>query len=152
MEDLEKEAEICGLLVELMMLFNHKIFNEVAYVVYRVWSNRYTAFRASKKTKGSIIPSFSNFFGFEDQESGFGNSLSLSDESNTSEIVEASGEGIEELARELFLSKKLKHVNLQELRSNNLNRSESISEFTGFMKAISKAVFLSAEGIYEEET
>jgi hypothetical protein len=99
MEDLEKEAEICGLLVELMVLFNHKVFNEVAYAVYRVWSNRYTAFRASKKMKSSVIPSFSNFFGFEDEENGFGNTASLSDESNTSEIVDASSEGIEELAR-----------------------------------------------------
>jgi hypothetical protein len=59
---------------------------------------------------------------------------------------------MEALALELFLSKKLKHINLQELRNSKLNRSQSISEFTLFLKAISKAVFLSAEGIYEEET
>lgn len=59
---------------------------------------------------------------------------------------------MEELARELFHSKKFKYLNLQEVKSTNLNRSESITEFTAFLKSISKAVFLSAEGIYEEET
>jgi hypothetical protein len=99
MEDLEKEAEVCSLLVELMVLFNHKIFNEVAYVVYRIWSSRYSAFRAGKKMKSPLIASFSNFFGFEDEEKGFGNSAFLSDETNTAEIVAASTEGIEELAK-----------------------------------------------------
>lgn len=83
MEDLEKEAEVCSLLVELMVLFNHKIFNELAYVVYRIWSSRYTAFRASKKMKSALIPSFCNFFGFEDEEKGFANNAFLSEQTNT---------------------------------------------------------------------
>jgi hypothetical protein len=68
MEDLEKETELCGLLVELMMLFNHKIFNEIAYVVYRIWANKYSAFRKNKQSKQtSLLPSFSNFFGFAEE-------------------------------------------------------------------------------------
>jgi 1-deoxy-D-xylulose 5-phosphate reductoisomerase len=128
-----------------MLLFNHKIFNEVAYAVYRIWSTKYTTFRNNKtQKKTALFPSFSNFFGFEAEEKSFSNTLSFSDDSSISEIVEASEEGIEELARELFLSKKIKYLNLQEVKSTHLNRSESIVEFTQFMKTISKAVFLSA--------
>jgi hypothetical protein len=46
-----------------------------------------------------FMPSFSNFFGFEEEEKDFGNAFSFSEQSSTFEIVEASSEGMDELAR-----------------------------------------------------
>lgn len=65
MEDLERETEVCGLLVEMMVLFNQNIFNELVYVIYRIWSTKYLKFRNDKSHKESFLPSFSNFCGFE---------------------------------------------------------------------------------------
>lgn len=76
--------------------------------------------------------------------------MSFSDDSNATEISEASCEGMEELARELFNSKKLKYLNLQEMKQC-ANKQAALNQFTIFIKSISKAVFLSAEGIYESE-
>lgn len=67
MMDLQKEAEICSLLVELMVLFNETVFNELIYVIQGIWERKYTPFRQSKlNSKTSIIPQFKRFFGFED--------------------------------------------------------------------------------------
>ena len=99
MEDLERETEVCGLLVEMMLLFNHNIFNELVYITYRIWSTKYLKFRNDKSNKESFLPSFSNFCGFESSEKSFGESTHYSESSSTSEVVQASSEGLEELAK-----------------------------------------------------
>lgn len=87
MEDLERETEVCGLLVEMMLLFNQNIFNELVYVIYRIWSTKYLKFRNDKSNKTSFLPSFSNFCGFESEEKSFGESTHYSESSSTSEVV-----------------------------------------------------------------
>lgn len=54
------------------------------------------------------------------------------------------------MAKELFSSKKLKYLNLQEIWDKKGSK-EVRQEFEVFIKMVAKAVFLSAEGIYEEE-
>lgn len=56
---------------------------------------------------------------------------------------------MEELAFELFSSKKLKYLNLQEVKGVR-SKEDAKKEFVKFVKSISKAVFLSAEGVYSE--
>jgi hypothetical protein len=65
-------------------------------------------------------------------------------------VREASEKEIEELARELFISKRLKYLNFQEIRGEKSSKSILQNNFLTFIKMISKSVFLSAEGIYEE--
>jgi hypothetical protein len=59
--------------------------------------------------------------------------------------------GIEELGRELFFSKKLKLINFQDVKGVNKDRRVMKEHFITFLKVISKSVFLSAEGIYEDD-
>lgn len=72
--------------------------------------------------------------------------------SDFSTVSNASEEGIEKIVEELFNSKKLKYINLQEIRCLRGKRTDAKIYFSDFLKVISKAVFLSAEGIYEETT
>lgn len=53
------------------------------------------------------------------------------------------------MARELFNSKKLKYLNFQEIRGEKTSTVELRENFTKFVGVVAKAVFLSAEGIYE---
>ena len=44
-EELQKEDELSNLLVELMVLFNQKIFGEIVYVIHTIWNKKYLGFR-----------------------------------------------------------------------------------------------------------
>lgn len=69
----------------------------------------------------------------------------------TSEITDKAEEGIEKLAEELFNSKKLKYLNMKEVQGEKQEEKAVRRQFEGFVKKVSRAVFLSAEGVYEEE-
>jgi hypothetical protein len=59
---------------------------------------------------------------------------------------------LEQLARELFYSKKLRLLNLAEGKLPRREKRALEEHFLAFLKAVSKSVFLSAEGFYEDET
>lgn len=96
-----------------------------------------------------MIPKFSCFFGFEDAEVDM-DGVTIEEKDNA-EIIAKSQENIEDLARELFNSKKLKYLNFQDVRGEKKAGHVLREQFELFLKAVSKAVFLSAEGVYEEE-
>jgi len=64
-EELQNESELSNLLVELMVLFNPKIFGEVVYIIHTIWNQNYLNFRDSKKETCTMLPKFNSFFGFE---------------------------------------------------------------------------------------
>ena len=149
-EELQKETELCGLLVELMMLFNARIFGEIVYVVYTIWNKKYLKYREERKqnTK-NVIPAFNCFYGFQDEEVEL--ERASANEYKEAKEIKARSEEIEDLVRQLFASKKLKYLNFQEIKGEKVSGMMLIDNFEVFVKAVSKAVFLSAEGIYEEE-
>jgi hypothetical protein len=149
-EELQNESELSNLLVEMMMLFNPKIFSEIVYIVHTIWNKSYLNFRDSKKTTNSVLPKFNSFFGFEGFEIER-EDFSINS-SETKEIVEKSEEDIEELAQELFDSKKLKYFNFKDIRGQKQNNQVLRQQFEQFVKIVSRAVYLSAEGVYEEES
>ena len=66
---MQKETELCGLLIELMTFFNPKIFGEVLYIIHQIWHQKYLPFRNRQKEGNSkVIPKFSCFFGYEGEE------------------------------------------------------------------------------------
>ena len=132
-----------------MILFNQKIFGEIVYVVHTIWNKKYLNFRESKKNVGNILPRFNCFFGFQ----GFESQKESIDTNclENEEIVEKSEEGIEELAQELFDSKKLKLLNFKDVKGQHQEEEVIREKFEEFVKKVSKAVYLSAEGVYEEE-
>lgn len=133
-----------------MTFFNSKIFGELVYIVHTVWNKKYLNYRQQRNTRNNpVIPKFSCFFGFNDQE--LERDQVDIDEKDHGEIVAHSQENLQSLAQELFSSKKLKYLNFQELRGEKKGEDVLRGQFELFMKAVSKAVFLSAEGIYEEE-
>lgn len=134
-----------------MVLFNHHVFNEIAYAVFKVWSSNYKLFKSSKPKKQSLFPSFCSFNGFEEEEQFFESGMTFNG-SDYSTVSNASEEGVEKIVDDLFNSKKIKYINLQEIRSLRGKRTDAKIYFSDFLKVISKAVFLSAEGIYEETT
>ena len=97
-----------------------------------------------------MIPKFNSFFGFEGFEIER-EDFSINS-SETKEIVEKSEEDIEELAQELFDSKKLKYFNFKDIRGQKQNNQVLRQQFEQFVKIVSRAVYLSAEGVYEEES
>lgn len=68
---------------------------------------------------------------------------------DSKEIANASQEEVEELARELFNSKKLKYLNFQEIRGEKASNMVLREKFERFVGVVCRGVFLSAEGIYE---
>jgi len=127
-----------------MVLFNEKVFNELIYVIQNVWERRYLSYRESKTIKKtSLIPQFKCFFGFEDDEKDCENNM-YDDTNNNNEVREASENEIEELARELFHSKRLKYLNFQEIHGKKSSKNVLQDQFLTFIKTISKSVFLSA--------
>lgn len=70
---------------------------------------------------------------------------------DSAEVKAAAEEDIEQLAYELFLSKRLKYLNFQNVKGDKKQRAVLRANFVVFVKAVSKAVFLSAEGIFDEE-
>ncbi len=73
------------------------------------------------------------------------------EEADLKEIKRAALDGIEELGHQLFYSKKLKYLNLQGVLQSKVEKQELKGQFIVLLKAISKSVFLSAEGLYEDE-
>jgi hypothetical protein len=150
MMDLQKEAEVCSLLVELMVLFNETVFNELIYVIQGIWERKYTPYRQNKlNSKTSIVPQFKRFFGFEDDEMEL-EEVSM-EAADSAEVKAAAEEDIEQLAYELFLSKRLKYLNFQNVKGEKKQKAALRANFLVFVKAVSRAVFLSAEGIFDEE-
>lgn len=67
-EELQQESELSHLLVEMMLLFNQKIFGELIFVIHTIWNKRYLNFREGKNTNQNILPKFNCFLGFEGGE------------------------------------------------------------------------------------
>lgn len=133
-----------------MALFNQKIFGEVLYIIHTIWNQKYLPYRERrKKNANSIIPKFSCFFGFQEEEKNV--DQVWAEDKDSAQISEEAQDNVEHLARELFNSKRLKYLNLQEVWGAKKGGKELREQFEQFVKAVSKAVFLSAEGIYEEE-
>lgn len=40
-QSMQKEVELCGLLVKLMTFFSPKIFVEVLYIIHHIWNQKY---------------------------------------------------------------------------------------------------------------
>lgn len=97
-----------------------------------------------------MFAQFSGFFGFEGEEENI-QSVDMYGEADLSEIKKAALDGVEELGHELFYSKKLKYLNLQGVLASKIEKQALKEQFTVLLKAISKSVFLSAEGVYEDE-
>ena len=55
------------------------------------------------------------------------------------------------MAQELFDSKKLKYLNFKDVKGQHQEEEVIREKFEEFVKKVSKAVYLSAEGVYEEE-
>jgi len=70
--------------------------------------------------------------------------MGMNDVPDAKEVKKASEEDIESLAMELFRSKKLKYLNFSEIRARKNDSTVLKKEFVVFLKALSKAVFLSA--------
>ena len=68
-EELQKEDELSHLLMDLMVLFNQKVFGEIVYVIHTIWNKKYLNFREAKKSTANIIPTFKAFFNFYGLES-----------------------------------------------------------------------------------
>jgi hypothetical protein len=147
---LQNESEVCGLLVELMLMFNGAIFNELTYVIQNLWERKYLPFRERKSSAAKLLPQFNCFFGFEGEEQDI-DSVAMFGEPNLGEIRAAAAEGMEELGHELFYSKKLRYFNLQSVAESKAEKQVLKGHFIVLLKVLSKAVFLSAEGVYEDE-
>ena len=129
-----------------LIFFIRSIF----HLSYRsIWNKKYLGFREAKKSTANIIPSFKAFFDFEGlQSQKEETSMNFTE---TSEIAEKSEEGIQELAKEMFDSKKRKFLNLKEVKGKKENEGKLREEFEGFVKKVSRSVFMSGEGVYQEE-
>ena len=91
-EELQKEDELSNLLVELMVLFNQKVFGEIVYVIHTIWNKKYLGFREAKKSVKNFLPQFNCLYDFDDQELQK-DTLSM-DCPETSEITDKAEEGI----------------------------------------------------------
>jgi hypothetical protein len=146
-QSMQQETELCGLLIELMALFSQKIFGEVLYIIHTIWNQKYLPYRErQRKNANNIIPKFSCFFGFQEEEKEV--DQVWAEDKDSAQISEEAQDNVEHLARELFNSKRLKYLNLQEVWGAKKGGKEIREQFEQFVKAVSKAVFLSAEGIY----
>ena len=149
MEDMQNETEICGLLTELMVLFHANIFAEVVFMVQYLWERQYLPYRTRQQnTKTSFLPQFSCFSGFSGQEL-FGAGVDYHN-SSPEEVREWARKGIEQLANELFASRRLRYFNLRDIKGTKKG-DEAKQEFEVFLTKLSEALFLSAEGVYETE-
>jgi hypothetical protein len=148
--ELQGESELTNLLVELIALFNPRVFAELLLVVHTIWDRQYRHYRASKQRHSGFLPSFRGFFGFE------GQTMEREDLSfnctPSSEIVASAAQGIGVIADELFDSKKIKILNFREARRGKAQEEVLREQFQQFVGAVARAVFLSAEGVFEEET
>ena len=120
LEELQKESELSNLLVELMVLFNKKVFGEIIFIVHSIWNKRYLNYRESKKAQVNIIPKFSCFFGFDGEMEHEDNSIDYSN-SDVSDIKAQAEKDISALAEEIFNSKKLKYFNFKEIKGEKQN-------------------------------
>jgi hypothetical protein len=69
--DLQNETELMGLLRELLSLFSVNIFQEITYVIYKIWEKKTQSknqAQTQKVQEEPLIPHFDCFHGFEDEE------------------------------------------------------------------------------------
>lgn len=106
-------------------------------------------YREQKSQKNSfILPRFGCFFGLEGvEEHREGIDTEYKD---VKDIAASACEDIEELAKEIFNSRKIRYLNFQDIKGAKMNNRVLKEEFEKFVSLVSKGVFLSAEGIYEE--
>lgn len=65
---LKKEDELVGLLKELAPVFGITVGKEVVYAIVQLLRIKLEGFKALTEIKATILPKFSCFQGFEDEE------------------------------------------------------------------------------------
>jgi len=103
------------------MLFNGNLFAELIYIVQNIWDKKYQAYRSSQNSR-FLMPLFSCFTGFDNEEV-YGKSVNFKAPNEVKDIKQAATSGIEQLAWELFNSKRLKYFNLNDIKGARPNNA-----------------------------
>jgi hypothetical protein len=96
MGEVRREAELCGLLSELLVLFSVPAFQEVLFLVHNVWQRHYLPFRT--KMQALSLPRLSAFTGWEGEEQEV-HTISYRDGEGAQEVARRAEEGLCGLSR-----------------------------------------------------